>query len=89
MCKNSNRMESLLNVPFPSPPSNIKGIVCGYFKTAPDFLRKEGEELRYLGKVREERYIINIKDLRWTQTDWQKFVWDVGLRPRRSGENPF
>lgn len=59
--------------------SNIKGIVCGYFKTAPDFLRKEGEELRYLGKVREERYIINIKDLRWTKTDWQEFLSDVGL----------
>jgi len=59
--------------------SNLKGIICGYFKTSPAILVREGTELEYLGKVREERYIINIKELRWREKDWEEFLLDVGL----------
>ena len=59
--------------------TSLKGIVCGYFKTADDFLVREGQIREYLGKVRETRYMISIKDLKWEMDDWRTFINDVGL----------
>jgi hypothetical protein len=59
--------------------TSLKGIICGYFHTKQAPLVREGETLEYLGKVRETRHLINIRDLKWTIGDWRKFVMDLGL----------
>jgi hypothetical protein len=58
----------------------LKGIICGYFKTSRSLLKIKGEKLDYLGVVREERYLLPIKDLKWTQDDWVKFLKEVELQ---------
>jgi len=37
--------------------------------------------LPYLGKVREERYLVPINELKYTKKDWALFLKDVGLLP--------
>ena len=59
--------------------TDLKGIICGYFKTSRHLLKTEGEILDYLGVVREERYLLPIRDLKWTKDDWQKFLKEVEL----------
>lgn len=59
--------------------TDLKGIICGYFRTTGLNPVKIGETLDYLGKVREERYIIKINELKWTKEDWKGFLRDVGL----------
>jgi hypothetical protein len=59
--------------------TSLKGIICGYFHTKQAPLVREGETLEYLGKVRETRHLINIRDLKWTMEDWRKFVMDLDL----------
>lgn len=60
--------------------TNLKGFVCGYFKTTEYQPRKKGEKLPYLGEVREERYLVNINELKWKKEEWEKFLEDIGLR---------
>ncbi len=57
----------------------LKGIICGYFKTSQSLLKTEGEMLDYLGVVREERYLLHIRDLKWTKDDWKEFLNEVSL----------
>lgn len=59
--------------------TEFKGFVCGFFKTAEYTPIKVGESLPYLGEVREERYIVSIKELKWKKEDWRKFLEDVDL----------
>lgn len=57
--------------------TSLKGFVCGYFKTADFAPIKEGVVLPYLGQVREERYLVRIDELKWTEDDWREFLRDI------------
>jgi hypothetical protein len=59
--------------------TDLKGIICGYFKTSRRLLKREGKTLDYLGVVREQRYLLPIKNLKWTKDDWQEFLKEVEL----------
>ncbi|MEM3324489.1 MAG: hypothetical protein QW494_08700 [Metallosphaera sp.] len=59
--------------------TKLKGFICGYFKTSDYKPIKEGTVLEYLGKVREERYLVRINELKFTKDDWIIFLKDVGL----------
>jgi len=59
--------------------TDLKGFICGYFKTSHSLLKAEGEKLDYLGIVREKRYLLSIRDLKWTKDDWQEFLKEVEL----------
>jgi hypothetical protein len=51
--------------------------VCGYFEVSDKNLRKKGEQLEHLGKVREERHLVRIDELKHTQDDWREFMKSV------------
>lgn len=57
----------------------FKGFIFGYFKTSEYTPIKEGVTLPYLGKVREERFLVRINELKWTKDEWREFLRDVGL----------
>lgn len=59
--------------------TKLKGFICGYFKTSDYKPTKEGVVLDYLGKVREERYLVPISELKFKKDDWALFLKDVGL----------
>jgi len=59
--------------------SKIKGFICGYFKTSEYEPIKKGKKLKYLGQVRETRYLVPLNELRYTKKDWKFFLKDVGL----------
>ena len=59
--------------------TDLKGFICGYFKTSEHTPIKEGVSLPYLGIVREERYLIPINELKWTKKEWREFIQEVGL----------
>jgi hypothetical protein len=59
--------------------TKLKGFICGYFKTSEYKPVKEGVVLDYLGKVREERYLVSIDKLKFTKVDWIEFLKDTGL----------
>ena len=59
--------------------TSLKGFICGYFKTSEYSPVKEGENLPYLGIVREERYLVPISKLKWSIEDWEKFLKEVRL----------
>lgn len=59
--------------------TSLKGFICGYFKTSEYTPVKKGITLPYLGEVREERYLVQINELRWTIEEWKGFLEDVGL----------
>jgi hypothetical protein len=59
--------------------TDLKGIVCGYFKTTESLLKPKGVTLDYLGEVREERYLLQIKDLKWKENDWEEFLKEIEL----------
>ncbi len=59
--------------------THLKGIICGYFKTSGLHPIKEGKSLPYLGVVREERYLVSIEKLKWTEEEWEEFLEEVGL----------
>jgi hypothetical protein len=59
--------------------TELKGIICGYFKTSCYLWKTEGEILAYLGKVKEARYFSPIQNLRWTEDDWKEFLKEVEL----------
>lgn len=59
--------------------TDLKGIICGYFKTNEYKPVKEGISLPYLGEVREERYIVPINELKWERNSWKQFLQEVGL----------
>jgi len=59
--------------------SKLKGFICGYFSTSGLEVAKLNEEKEYLGKVKEERYLIRICDLKYKEKDWEKFLIDIGI----------
>ncbi|MGC8870356.1 MAG: hypothetical protein ACP5PT_04615 [Brevinematia bacterium] len=59
--------------------TSLKGFVCGYFKTSEYTPTEKGEKLPYLGEVREKRYLVSIKELKWTKEDWKNFLIDNRL----------
>ncbi len=59
--------------------TKLKGFICGYFKTSEHRLIQEGENLPYLGKVRESRYLVPINDLKYTKEDWEILLKEVDL----------
>lgn len=59
--------------------TDLKGIICGYFKTSVVRPTKEGMSLEYLGMVREERYLVPIRELKWTKEEWEEFLKEVEL----------
>jgi hypothetical protein len=59
--------------------TKLKGFICGYFKTSDYEPVGEGVVLDYLGKVREERYIVPLSKLKFTKDDWIVFLKDTGL----------
>ena len=65
--------------------TSLKGFICGYFKTSDYEPVEEGENLPYLGKVRERRYIVSIKDLKWTIDDWRDFLEDNKILKLKGG----
>ncbi len=60
--------------------SKLKGFICGYFKTSDYKPIKLGEKLDYLGEVREERYLLPIRELKYTDKDWLNFLKEIGLK---------
>lgn len=60
--------------------SKLKGFICGYFKTADYKPVTLGEKLDYLGEVREERYLLPIRKLKYTNEDWFNFLKEIGLK---------
>ncbi|MCS7130831.1 MAG: hypothetical protein NZ872_05375 [Archaeoglobaceae archaeon] len=54
--------------------TELKGFICGYFRTIDYETVKEGTELPYLGVVREERYIVPINELKWRKEEWNEFL---------------
>jgi hypothetical protein len=59
--------------------TDLKGFVCGYFKTSEYRPIEEGEELPYIGKIREKRYIVNIKELKYKKSSWEELLQNAGL----------
>lgn len=59
--------------------TDLKGVICGYFKTDEYKPVKKGVKLPYLGEVREERYVVKINELQWQKDSWKKFLQEVGL----------
>lgn len=59
--------------------TELKGFICGYFKTSSKTLVEEGKILPYLGKVREKRHLVRIDKLKYKETDWENFLYKVGL----------
>ena len=59
--------------------TDLKGIICGYFKTSEYKPIKKGTLLPYLGEVREERYLVPINQLKWEKDSWKEFLQEVGL----------
>lgn len=59
--------------------TELKGFICGYFKTSGLLPTKEGISLDYLGAVREERYLVPIQKLKWTKEEWKEFLEEVEL----------
>ncbi len=57
----------------------LKGFICGYFKTSSFSPVKEGDNLPYLGIVREKRYLVSITQLKWTKNEWKKFLKEVEI----------
>lgn len=60
--------------------SKLKGFICGYFKTSDYKPIKLGKKLDYLGEVREERYLLPIRELKYTDKDWLNFLKETGLK---------
>lgn len=60
--------------------SKLKGFICGYFKTSDYEPIEVGKKLDYLGEVREERYLLQIKELKYTNEDWLNFLKETGLK---------
>ena len=59
--------------------TELKGFVCGYFKTSEYRPIEVGEELPYIGKIREKRYLVNISELKYEKSSWKVFLKDTGL----------
>ncbi len=59
--------------------TSLKGFICGYFKTSEHHPKKIEEDLPYLGRVREERYLVPINELKWTIEEWENFLKEVKL----------
>jgi hypothetical protein len=59
--------------------TDLKGFVCGYFKTSEYRPIEEGEELPYIGKIRETRYIVNINELKYKKSSWEELLQNAGL----------
>ena len=57
----------------------LKGYICGYFKTSEYSPVKKNTKLPYLGRVKEERYFVEIKKLKWTKDMWKVFLKEIGL----------
>lgn len=60
--------------------TDFVGFVLGYFKTSNATLREVGDELDYLGTVRDKRHFCHVTDLLWRQEDWERFLVDNNLR---------
>jgi len=59
--------------------TSLKGFVCGYFDTHEYEPVSKGVKLPYLGEVREERFLIKISQLKYTDEDWIRFLHDIGI----------
>lgn len=59
--------------------TTITGVICGYFKTSEHEPVPVGIELDYLGKVKEERYLVKLSQLKYNEDDWRNFIQEVGL----------
>jgi len=59
--------------------TELKGFICGYFKTSKDKLKNVNETLPYLGKIREERYLVRIDKLKYKKEQWEEFLYKIGL----------
>jgi len=59
--------------------TDLKGVICGYFRTSGLRPVREGVSLDYLGVVREERYLLPIQKLKWTKDEWEEFLKEVEL----------
>lgn len=59
--------------------TKLKGFICGYFKTSEYTPIREGENLPYLGRVRESRYLVPINKLKYTKEAWNIFLKETGL----------
>lgn len=61
--------------------TNLKGLICGYFRTKDHKPRKIGDKLEYLGEVREERFLVPISELKWKLSDWKHFIIENFFTP--------
>lgn len=52
----------------------IKACILGYYKTAPEFLKRKGEEIPFLGEVHEDKFMIEYNRLLSTDSDWLTFI---------------
>lgn len=59
--------------------TELKGFICGYFKSSRRYLRQKGTKLEYLGEVREERYLVKLSELKWQENDWRLFIQENHL----------
>lgn len=59
--------------------TKFTGFVCGYFRTSDYEPVGMGVKLAYLGQVREERYLVPVNELKYTEEDWRIFLSDIGV----------
>jgi hypothetical protein len=64
--------------------TELKGFVCGYFKTSEYEPVEVGKELPYMGKIREKRHLVNINELKYEKSSWRAFLQDTGLMLEQS-----
>jgi hypothetical protein len=57
----------------------LKGFICGYFKTSDYTPVKKGVILKYLGEVREERYLIPINEIKYSKYHWLDYLRETKL----------
>ncbi|HPY04218.1 MAG TPA: hypothetical protein PLC51_09585 [Candidatus Marinimicrobia bacterium] len=57
-----------------SEEMQIKACILGYYFTAPEFLKRKGEEIPFLGEVHEDKFMIEYNKLLSTDNDWKNFI---------------
>jgi hypothetical protein len=51
----------------------INGYVCGFFETSKNSLKKKGKDIDFLGEVHEDKHLIEINRIKYSNNDWNEF----------------
>ena len=55
----------------------IKAYIYGFFKTSDNTLKKKGEEVPFLGKVHEDKHLVECNKLKYSVEDWKQFFEEM------------